>query len=953
MSAAETVLPADVVEPTGFLHTLLSMSLTAVAVLRPLYHPTQAVIQDFAWVSLNEAGQRMLQQPEHPSLSLLTLFPTAKADGVFAKCCLAYETGERQHSQTNYQADGLDGYFLLVAQRYENVLVVNFTDTNDQPRTPVEQALRESQTREQEARAEAELRRQQLHHVLEQAPAMICIFDGPTHIFQFVNPPYQALVGDRPLIGKPIAEAMPELTGQPIFALLDQVYQTGETYYAHEMLVQLDHANEGRTELEKRYYNFIYQARRDVTGTIDGILVFAYEVTPQVQARQQVEQLNHELEARVQERTRQLRQQSQRLERLVQEAPAAIALLDGPNLVFELLNEDYQALFPERTLLGKPVVEALPELLNTPLGEVLQQVYHTGETFEGQEFPIPFVGPDGQEQNRYFDFIYQARYDVAGAIDGILVFGFDVTERVQRRQQTEMLQTQLLASAEQRARLRQDVLQVFQQAPLAVLVMRGSTHVVDYINDYGIELIEGREIIGKPLAEVLPNMLNQGFIPLLDQVYHTGKTQRGQEVLLLADQPDGQPPQPYYFTYTYQAYEEEGQRVGVAIFATEVSQQVAARQAIEAGAQRLRLLTDALPVLIGYLDQERRYQFANEAYRAWFNQDPAALLGRHVWDIVGEQAYAAAAGYIDRALAGERVSFEATMPYRPDFTRHIRTDFIPDVQAGAVVGFYTLVTDVTEQVVARQQVEALNQELQARNALIEASNAQLTHANADLDTFIYTASHDLRMPVANIDGLVTALRQELREEAVTTCAVEYILDLMDNAVARFQTTIGHLTDIVHQQQGWEQGRQRIDVAAMVEDIRLDLAPLLAAAQAELQVTVEECPVLHGSPKDVRSIIFNLLSNALKYHDPARPARVHLHTTCNAQWAELCVQDNGLGLTAEQQGKLFGLFTRLHDHVDGSGVGLYSIKRLVENRGGSIRVESEVGVGSTFRVQLPV
>lgn len=145
--SAAPVLPDDVAQPTGFLRELLAMSLTAVAVLRPLYDG-EGTIGDFAWVSLNPTGQRMLSQPEHPSASLLTLFPTAKADGVFDVCCQAFATGEPQRNQTTYQADGLDGYFLLVAQRYQDLLLVNFTDTNDQPRTPVEQALRESQARE-------------------------------------------------------------------------------------------------------------------------------------------------------------------------------------------------------------------------------------------------------------------------------------------------------------------------------------------------------------------------------------------------------------------------------------------------------------------------------------------------------------------------------------------------------------------------------------------------------------------------------------------------------------------------------------------------------------------------------------------------------------------------------------------------------------------------------------
>ncbi len=174
----------------------------------------------------------------------------------------------------------------------------------------------------------------------------------------------------------------------------------------------------------------------------------------------------------------------------------------------------------------------------------------------------------------------------------------------------------------------------------------------------------------------------------------------------------------------------------------------------------------------------------------------------------------------------------------------------------------------------------------------------------------------------------------------------------NDSIRRFQTTLRHLTSIIEKQAGGP-AAQPLYLAALVEDVRLDLAPLLAETQGELLVDVQACPILRGSPKDIRSILLNLLSNALKYRAPDRPARVQLLATCDAQWAELRVQDNGLGLSHAQQSQLFGLFTRLHDHVEGSGVGLYSIKRLIDNRGGTITVESTLGVGSTFRVRLPL
>jgi signal transduction histidine kinase len=107
-----------------------------------------------------------------------------------------------------------------------------------------------------------------------------------------------------------------------------------------------------------------------------------------------------------------------------------------------------------------------------------------------------------------------------------------------------------------------------------------------------------------------------------------------------------------------------------------------------------------------------------------------------------------------------------------------------------------------------------------------------------------------------------------------------------------------------------------------------------------------------SPANLRSIVYNLLSNALKYRALDRPSRVHVQATYTGQSVVLAVHDNGLGMSEMQQRQLFGLFQRLHTHVEGTGVGLYITKRLVENAGGTIAVQSQPGVGTTFTVTFP-
>ena len=227
----------------------------------------------------------------------------------------------------------------------------------------------------------------------------------------------------------------------------------------------------------------------------------------------------------------------------------------------------------------------------------------------------------------------------------------------------------------------------------------------------------------------------------------------------------------------------------------------------------------------------------------------------------------------------------------------------------------------------------------------------LERVNADLDTFVYTASHDLKQPINNIEGLLVALREDLAQDPAAP-EIPQLLALMQGSVDRFKRTIAHLTDVARLQRADEQPTVAVDLAALVAAVQLDLAPELAAAAGRLTVDLAACPPLAFAEKNLHSIVYNLLSNAIKYHCPGRAPRVHLRYAATAGHHVLEVQDNGLGLSPGQQLRLFGLFQRLHNHVEGSGIGLYMIKKIVENAGGRIEVESEAGVGSTFRVCLP-
>ena len=128
----------------------------------------------------------------------------------------------------------------------------------------------------------------ELSRIFEQLPALINVFRGPEHVFVLANPPMRQVLGNRDLIGKTVRQAQPELAGQGIYELLDEVYQTGKPFYGNEIPVEIDRHNNGM--LAQSYFNFSYLPLYNAVGEIEGIISFAYEVTDLVKARHKIEE---------------------------------------------------------------------------------------------------------------------------------------------------------------------------------------------------------------------------------------------------------------------------------------------------------------------------------------------------------------------------------------------------------------------------------------------------------------------------------------------------------------------------------------------------------------------------------------------------------------------------------------------------------------------------------------
>jgi PAS domain-containing protein len=143
--------------------------------------------------------------------------------------------------------------------------------------------------------AEAEGERRRLHQLVAEAPAMIAVLTGPDYIVELANDHFHALFGHRKLVGQPFRQAVPELVNQPFLEQLEEVYRTGESYTGTN--VPVIQAGTPSSELEPLFTTYIFQATRDETGQVTGILIFAYDVTRQVRAWQAVEASRQQVEA--------------------------------------------------------------------------------------------------------------------------------------------------------------------------------------------------------------------------------------------------------------------------------------------------------------------------------------------------------------------------------------------------------------------------------------------------------------------------------------------------------------------------------------------------------------------------------------------------------------------------------------------------------------------------------
>jgi len=249
------------------------------------------------------------------------------------------------------------------------------------------------------------------------------------------------------------------------------------------------------------------------------------------------------------------------------------------------------------------------------------------------------------------------------------------------------------------------------------------------------------------------------------------------------------------------------------------------------------------------------------------------------------------------------------------------------------------------------QAAALEQTIQERTRDLEATIKVLNSHNKDLEQFSYIISHNIRSPITQILGLVGIFNVNQLDDPINM----EVLKNLQKAATNLDQVVKDLNVIISTRQSLDTLKEKVDMEEMMCQVMLGLDANITATQASIQYDFTLLPVLYTVRGYMHSILHNLISNAIKYRAENRKPHIAVSSDILDNFCCLKVADNGLGidLASTNTYKIFGLYQRMHTHTEGKGLGLYLVKTQVESLGGTIGVESKLGVGTVFRMMLPL
>ena len=359
--------------------------------------------------------------------------------------------------------------------------------------------------------------------------------------------------------------------------------------------------------------------------------------------------------------------------------------------------------------------------------------------------------------------------------------------------------------------------------------------------------------------------------------------------------------------------------------------------------ERFRLLVEAIKdYAICLLDADGRIVSWNAGGEAIHGYRAEEILGRSFSIFHLENPDWNAQDVLRRAATEGRFESEGWRVRKDGSRFWANTVFTPiHDEGGRLWGFAKITRDLTERKHAEEEIARLNADLERR---VHARTAELEAANAELEAFSYSVSHDLRAPLRAIDGFSQALMEDFTDQ-IPAAASDYLRRIVA-ATRRMADLIDGLLDLSRVSRA-EMRWQEVDLSAMARQEAEALEK--AEPRRRVEWVIPDSLLTRGDPRLLRVALDNLIGNAWKFTAGKESARIQLGQRTNGEGRAYFVADDGAGFDMAYAEKLFGAFQRLHSEreFEGTGIGLATVRRVINRHGGRIWAEAAPGHGATF------
>jgi PAS domain S-box-containing protein len=418
----------------------------------------------------------------------------------------------------------------------------------------------------------------------------------------------------------------------------------------------------------------------------------------------------------------------------------------------------------------------------------------------------------------------------------------------------------------------------------------------------------------------------------------------------------------------------DGEIIGAVLVYSNVSGQRKAREQLDASYATLTGIIGSTTDAVVAIDTHYTVLEVNAAARAVFHDATGQAVGPGVNLLALLEDVPARSerlqSYWRRALAGESYSVTHTYETNQGGPRYYESRYSPILNGEKqVLGASMIGRDITGKFRQEQHIKELLEGQQLLNAKLEGQNAellrredqlraqqeelrravaQLEERNFELDQLIYKTSHDIRSPLTSVLGLVNVIGLE-----ADTSKWPAYLEMIEN---RIRTLDRFLQSMIFYAKAGRSSlvSEPVDFAQLLERTTATLSFLKKFDQLQIHLLrTGEAVVFASDPFRLGILFNNIVSNAVKYQNPAADThylRISVHVT--PLEARITFADNGVGIRPEYAGRVFEMFYRATENTDGSGLGLYIVKQIVEKMKGTIQLESQYGRGTTIEVTLP-